>query len=1737
MKRFLLALCLTVLAGGGLFAAVTVLGPAIAQDNERGRFVRFVERQISTPDRQIRLGSIDGALSSDVRISQITIADREGVWLAINDVHLVWSRLALLRGRLDVDLLEASSIELSRLPAPAEGEAEPYDDTPFQLPDLPVEVLLDRLDVPEVDIAAGVIGPAARLSVDGSVSLTGGALDTDITVERLDEPGSLRLVAEFDNDSRELAVDLAYDEPAGGVLANALNIEGRPQLGFTVNGSGPLDSYNADIALTSEGSRLLGGTVTLRQPQEGTRFALTLDGNLQPLVPALYQPLVTGGSNATIEVLRRPDQSVSISNGSLSSGVADLVFSAELAADFVPTALNVEGTLEREDGAPLALPGGGGEATIRGADINVTLDNAAGTFRAVASLSALDTANLLADTVEITADGTVSDLQSAGERALTFTVDGRAEGLSSDDPAIADALGSAVSIAANGAWQSGRPVTVENASVEGDDIAATFAGRVGDSVIGTFTLDAERLAPLSGLAGRDLSGAIDLSARGMVSSGGLFDLEVDATANDLSLGSAALDGLIGGTTRITGSAAREEERLAFQSLRVDGETLTVEVDGTLSGGEADLFATLNLADLSRIDERLSGGVEARTSVTGDPSTPTLALRVSSGGIGIAEDTVRNLEVAFDGVLDRDSAVTADLDGRLSANARINDEAAQISATLTSSTAGRRLGDLSLSILGARASGDLAVTPEQRLDGALTFDVPDLAPLARLALVEATGALSGTVTLRVADETQNAAIDGRIRQLSVPGAEIGTAIIDLSAEDVFGVPILDGSAELGAVEVAGFDVRSARLTAARSGASTDVALAAELSTGTVEAEGTLSRNAAGFAAALRRLVVSAGDLTARLAEPTRIDVAGEAITLAATTLEVGQGRVTLEGTVAQAIDVTASLTDLPLEIADAIRPQLGIGGRVSGTVSASGPREALTGTFSLNAAGVTARVLRERGIDPLSIVAEGRIDGTTVVLSTLQTEVAGGTLEASGTVGDTLDLSVRLDALPLALANAARPDLGLSGTLSGNADVSGTLEDPAATIEAQVRGASAALLEGSGVGPLEARLSARYADGTADIESAVVEVGEGRIEAQGRVGQTLDLTATLTRVPLALANGVRPELDVSGELSGRIEASGSLDAPDVRFEIEAPSVTAAPLQRAGLPAASITATGTADRRGAVLEPARVTIGGAVLEARGRAGSRLDLTVTADGVPLALANGVQPGLGLAGTLTGRADVTGTASRPNADFSLNVANLSANALDQAGVGALSVSADGRFDGDRIVLSSATASGDGLSARAEGTVPLSGGGLDLRVTADAPLSLADRFLASRGTRFGGQIEADVRLSGALSRPNASGTVRGSGLAVRDAQLGLDLAGGTLVASLSGDRVVIETLRASSDDGAITASGSIGLTGSLPADLTVRTERLRVADGRLYAVTFSADLSITGPLLATPLVAGTIVVDRAEINVPTSLSGSPQLIEVEHFNIPRDVLETLRRARAGPFAQAEDGGGGGAAVRLDITIEAPNQIFIRGRGIDAELGGQIRLTGPANSIVPVGRFELIRGRLSILGERIDFREGSLTFFGDLDPTIRLVAESRNSEVTVRIIVEGEARDPQITITSDPELPQDEALAQLLFGRSIADLSAFQLAQLAASVAELAGGGQGPSLLEQVRVFSGFDDIDIVSDPDGGTAARAGRYIADNVYIAVQAGTESSGVSINLDVTRGLKLRAEALTDESTFGVFYEREY
>ncbi|MEM7722194.1 MAG: translocation/assembly module TamB domain-containing protein [Pseudomonadota bacterium] len=447
------------------------------------------------------------------------------------------------------------------------------------------------------------------------------------------------------------------------------------------------------------------------------------------------------------------------------------------------------------------------------------------------------------------------------------------------------------------------------------------------------------------------------------------------------------------------------------------------------------------------------------------------------------------------------------------------------------------------------------------------------------------------------------------------------------------------------------------------------------------------------------------------------------------------------------------------------------------------------------------------------------------------------------------------------------------------------------------------------------------------------------------------------------------------------------------------------------------------------------------------------------------------------------------------------------------------------------------GITARVTGDVGLPDNAVDLQANGALPLSLANRALAPRS------LDGTLRFNFAVDGPPSVSALRGTfettgaRVALPTAQTALE--GVRLAGQISNGRAVAELQGNLASGGTLTANAAVDVaTPSLPADITIAGRGLRLVDPTLYEAHIDTlDLSLNGSLLGNPSLSGDIVLGESEVRVPETGLGVASIPEITHVGETAGQRQT--RIAAGLASDTPEAEGSGPDIALDLTITAPGRIFLRGRGLDAELGGTLRLTGTASDVVPQGRFELIRGRLSILGTRLDLTDGSATLQGSFDPFVRLLASSQAGEFRIDISVIGPASSPEITFASDPALPEDEVLAQLLFGRSVSSLSPVQVLQLADAAASLAGGSTNAGVFAQLRDGLGLDDLDLQTDDEGGGALRAGRYISENVYTDVTVGTAGDAdVSLNIDLTDSVTARGTFSTDgDSSLGIFFERDY
>ncbi len=646
-------------------------------------------------------------------------------------------------------------------------------------------------------------------------------------------------------------------------------------------------------------------------------------------------------------------------------------------------------------------------------------------------------------------------------------------------------------------------------------------------------------------------------------------------------------------------------------------------------------------------------------------------------------------------------------------------------------------------------------------------------------------------------------------------------------------------------------------------------------------------------------------------------------------------------------------------------------------------------------------------------------------------------------------------------------------------------------------------------------------------------------------------ATLTADGVSAAN--------ARSMAARIAAKGPIDAVDITVAADAPDLAGGP--------AKLTTTGTLNAQdktlalarmeaiwkqqalklltpakfsfadGFAMDHLRLGFRDAELAVSGHAGSTLDLTATLRNLPADIGAIVNPSFAANGIITADAHITGTSTRPEGTIKLTANGIRQRQGPGQALPAANLSANVTLRGTAAEIDTKLTAGPSHISLT-GSAPIAkGGALDLKTDGNIDLAMLDPLLSAEGRRARGTVTLNAAITGTAAAPLASGTLQLRNGDVVDYTLGAHVSDLQATVQASGDTIRLTQFTGKAGPGTLGGSGSISLAEQMPVDLHFTADNARPLSSDLISALIDANLTVQGEVKGDLQAGGTLHVRRADIRIPDKMPASVAVLPVRNANAPPPPPESQS----------------GSTIALNLTLDAPQQVFIRGRGLDAELGGTIHIHGTVAKPVPDGGLQLRRGTLTVIGTTLNFTEGSIDFSGAglEDPTVHFVATSTTSTIVATLTVSGSAKDPKITLSSVPDMPQDEILSQLLFNTSTSKLSPLQLAQIAAALASLSGATSGFDPLESLRNTFGLDRLSVGSSSTGAPTLEAGRYLARGVYLGAKQSATGTGTqaTVQVDLAKGLKLETTAgsgsssatgstsSADAASVGLTYQFEY
>jgi translocation and assembly module TamB len=652
----------------------------------------------------------------------------------------------------------------------------------------------------------------------------------------------------------------------------------------------------------------------------------------------------------------------------------------------------------------------------------------------------------------------------------------------------------------------------------------------------------------------------------------------------------------------------------------------------------------------------------------------------------------------------------------------------------------------------------------------------------------------------------------------------------------------------------------------------------------------------------------------------------------------------------------------------------------------------------------------------------------------------------------------------------------------------------------------------------------------------------RIEATTQLSErgthlNLDARGPMTKLDLH----ADASLDAVGDGEGiidapvKLEAAATFDADQSALRLTAVRVDYRK-QNLRLLAPSVIHFGD----GLSVDELRLGSADAELNVAGRLTPGLDLHASVSNVTSAQLHALLPNLEVDGRVDAQADLRGTLAKTTGQVEMHAAGLRAGSGAARGLPATNIDLKAQLGEDTAQVDLQMHAGNGLDLTVNGQAPMNPTAtMALKASGAFDLDVLNPILEAGGQRAQGKARIDAQLDGTPQSPQARGSLVLANVNVQDYSRGFRLTDINATLSGNGDSLQLQEFTAKAGSGTITAGGTIKFADhAWPVDMKLSAHEAQPLASDLLTANITADLTLTGDMLTKLNAAGTVHVNRAVINIPNAF--------------PPDV-PTLNVVRAGqkppPPPKPSK-----LVIALDYKVSAPRAVFVRGRGIDAELGGDLRVNGTASDVNVSGRFDMHQGTINLGGTTLTFDpESNVSFNGSgvnkkIDPSLYFVAKQDTGQVaSAELYVTGFADAPVITLKSNPEgEPQDQIMSQLLFGtNAVATLSPLQLAQIGAALVTLGGigGSGGFNPINTIQRKLGLDRLSIGGGGGGASAGgagspnalgtapgqsdanaatiEAGRYISSRVYVGAKQSTLGpTQAQVQIDLTKKLKIQA-----------------
>ena len=439
----------------------------------------------------------------------------------------------------------------------------------------------------------------------------------------------------------------------------------------------------------------------------------------------------------------------------------------------------------------------------------------------------------------------------------------------------------------------------------------------------------------------------------------------------------------------------------------------------------------------------------------------------------------------------------------------------------------------------------------------------------------------------------------------------------------------------------------------------------------------------------------------------------------------------------------------------------------------------------------------------------------------------------------------------------------------------------------------------------------------------------------------------------------------------------------------------------------------------------------------------------------------------------------------------------------------------------------------RAEGRAPLKRAGAGFTLPRTAPLAWSARLdvpdlrllrpLLPVGTRTDARLDARLVGSGSLAAPRIDGELAADAIRFSMPDEGIAITDGTLRLVLEGDRVRVQAGELKGQSGRVVVSGEAQLRNP-EAGLTLGFEKFAATNrsDRRVIVSGVSRLALSQQRLR---LEGELRADRARLEMP----------EASRPELSSDVVVVGQPPR-------EDAAARRIPLQLDLKLDLGDDFLFKGAGLDARLGGQLRVFTLDELLRGEGRIRVVTGRYSAYAQTLDIERGELSFVGPIDnPGLDVLAVRKTATVKAGVQVRGTVQRPVVTLYSDPPLPDTEKLSWLVLGHGLEGGSQQEFALMQIAAGALLSQAESVSVQAQLADALRIDTFGVRAGEGedlATTVVSVGKRLSSRVTLSYEQSLDGLNQVVKVLYQLSPHVRLEAQTgQQSSFDAFYTREY